>query len=297
MPTFRAGESKNAIAPMSNPTAKPFDYSAELYMGTNLVLMTSTNFHLGAGESKDISLPIIMPSGEGSYPVYIGIFSEGKSIALYKAVDDVIITAEAGTYICPYCGTTLTTLSGFFTHIRETHFPIPEDYYYCPYCGDEFGVLDGLLSHFEEEHLDIITAPAPTVDVYLPGQVKMGEEFPVTYTFSLTQQGSGDVYTVGMEATLWHTDYNLPGGEYVDPVMLADYPICFRDSSLPLDHTGQYTLVGTGVFNKRGTFNIWAVAKYQSVRILFYDPPNCGVEPIVEYTIWYFNTGKKVTVT
>jgi len=80
---------------MSNPTVAPFDYSAELYMGTNLALLASADFHLEAGESKDISLPVIMPSVSGTYPVYIGVFSSGVSIGLYKAVEDVTITLPA----------------------------------------------------------------------------------------------------------------------------------------------------------------------------------------------------------
>lgn len=95
MPEFLPGESKIAIVTMSNPTVKAFDYVAELYMGTNLVLMASADFHLEAGEAKDISLPVTMPSVAGTYPVYIGVFSSGVSIGLYKATDDVVIAAPA----------------------------------------------------------------------------------------------------------------------------------------------------------------------------------------------------------
>ncbi len=93
MPEFSPGESKNAIAPMTNPTAKAFDYSAELYMGTNLALMAQAPFHLNANESKDIILPVIMPQIEGSYPVYIAVFSNDQFIEpMYQAEDVVIVT-------------------------------------------------------------------------------------------------------------------------------------------------------------------------------------------------------------
>lgn len=92
MVEFSPSEEKVAKIPMSNPTTKPFDYTVELYMGTNLALMASTDFHLEAGEEKDIELPVTMPSVIGTYPVYIGVFSAGEFIEpLYKAVEDVVI--------------------------------------------------------------------------------------------------------------------------------------------------------------------------------------------------------------
>lgn len=99
MPEFSPGESRTAIVAMSNPTAKAFDYVAELYMGTDLALMAQAPFHLEAEESEDISLPVTMPSVAGAYPVHIGVFSGGQSIGLYKAVEDVIITAEPEFYM------------------------------------------------------------------------------------------------------------------------------------------------------------------------------------------------------
>ncbi len=93
MPEFSPGESKTAIVVMTNPTIKAFDYVAGLYMGTNLALMASADFHLEAGKSKDISLPATMPSVVGTYPVHIGVFSDGESIDLYKAREDVVIVA------------------------------------------------------------------------------------------------------------------------------------------------------------------------------------------------------------
>lgn len=95
MPEFSPGVSKTAVVTMSNPTVGAFDYLAELYMGINLALMASNNFHLEAGEAKDINLLVTMPSEAGTYPVHIGVFSNGVSIGLYKATEDVVITAPA----------------------------------------------------------------------------------------------------------------------------------------------------------------------------------------------------------
>ncbi len=93
MPQFEPGESKAAVMPMTNPTAKLFDYLAELYMGTDLVVMSQTSFQLEAGEQKDISFPVTMPSVPGTYPVHIGVLVAGENIALYKATEDVIVVA------------------------------------------------------------------------------------------------------------------------------------------------------------------------------------------------------------
>jgi hypothetical protein len=81
---------------MSNPTSKAFDYTGYLYMGTNLAVMSQVDFHLEAAEEKNISFPVTMPSEVGTYPVYIGVFSGGVNIALYKAVEDVTIVSFVG---------------------------------------------------------------------------------------------------------------------------------------------------------------------------------------------------------
>jgi len=100
MPQFSPGVEKTAIVPMRNPTEKPFDYKAELYMGTNLALMAQTPFHLEAAESKDISLPVTMPTEQGTYPVYIGVFSNGQFIEpLYQATEDVVIVGVPGNLL------------------------------------------------------------------------------------------------------------------------------------------------------------------------------------------------------
>lgn len=94
MPQFGPGELRTARVPMTNPTGGAFDYVADLYMGTNLALMAETAFHLESLESKDISLPITMPTVSGTYPVHIGVFSGGVNIGLWRATEDVVIAPE-----------------------------------------------------------------------------------------------------------------------------------------------------------------------------------------------------------
>lgn len=100
MPQFNAGVSKTAKVTMRNPAAKAFDYEGVILMGTGLTEISRVAFHLDAGQSKDISFPVTMPSVAGTYPVYIGVFSGGVSIALYKATEDVVIAAPTGPIHC-----------------------------------------------------------------------------------------------------------------------------------------------------------------------------------------------------
>jgi len=94
MHEFAPGEAKMAVAPI---TVSPSGLAcqAEVFLGpdemtkvvtSGLVPFTST------GVSQDVSLPVTMPSAEGSYHVYIDVYAEGILIAAYQAIEDVIIT-------------------------------------------------------------------------------------------------------------------------------------------------------------------------------------------------------------
>lgn len=100
MPEFSQGEIKTAIAPMSNPTGKSFAYTAELYLGLPKAASSGViSFSLAAGETRNISFPVAMPTVEGTYPVYIDVYSAGQLIGAYQAIEDVAIVAPAAEFV------------------------------------------------------------------------------------------------------------------------------------------------------------------------------------------------------
>ena len=93
MPQFNPNELRVAIAPVSNPTAKRFDYSAELYLGMPKAASSGTiPFSLAPGETRDISFPVTMPGAEGTYPVYLDVLSNSQLIGAYQATESVVIS-------------------------------------------------------------------------------------------------------------------------------------------------------------------------------------------------------------
>jgi len=92
MPTFEPGVQKTAVVTMTNPKAAAFDYTSSIYMGVDLHLMTTINFHLDAGETKQISFSITMPGNIGTYPVHLDVWSGGTLLNLFHATEDVTIS-------------------------------------------------------------------------------------------------------------------------------------------------------------------------------------------------------------
>ncbi len=93
MQEFESGSSHSATIPIANPTGGGFDYTAILYLGVNQAAMDEVLFHLDAGESKDITFDVVMPTTLGEYPVYISVFSGGALIGHYQASENIVIIA------------------------------------------------------------------------------------------------------------------------------------------------------------------------------------------------------------
>ena len=102
MPNFGVSETKVAKATMTNPTSKQFYYTAELYLGLPKVAGSGiVSFSLGPGESGDVYFSVTMPNVEGTYPVYLDVFSKGDLVAAYRATEDVTIIVSPAIDIGP----------------------------------------------------------------------------------------------------------------------------------------------------------------------------------------------------
>jgi len=90
-PDFAPGSTHIASVTMKNPTTRAWDYNGALLMGTNEVVMAEVSFHLNSGESKEISFSVVMPTVEGSYPIYLDVSSGGQLLA-HQAAGSVTLT-------------------------------------------------------------------------------------------------------------------------------------------------------------------------------------------------------------
>ena len=101
-PTFEAGETKTARARLTNPTAKQFTYTIELYLG---VAKTATSgagtVTIPAGGYADVNFTVAMPAAEGDYPVFLDIWHEGALLKHYQATENVTVQISPDIEIGP----------------------------------------------------------------------------------------------------------------------------------------------------------------------------------------------------
>lgn len=93
-PAFEGGSSHSATAVLTNPTAKEFTYTTELYFGVTKVATSgvSAPIVIPAGGSVTMSYPIVVPTVEGEYEVYLDVWVGTELIAHYKATESVVVT-------------------------------------------------------------------------------------------------------------------------------------------------------------------------------------------------------------
>ena len=91
-PTFEAGVSKTARARLTNPTAKEFTYTVELYLGVAKVATSGVGtVTIPANSYLDVNFTVVMPMVEESYPAFLDVWHEGTLLKHYQATEDVVI--------------------------------------------------------------------------------------------------------------------------------------------------------------------------------------------------------------
>ena len=101
-PTFEAGITKTAQARLTNPTAKEFTYSVELYLGVAKVATTgAAQVTIPAGSYLDVNFTLVMPVVEGDYPVFLDVWHEGTLLKHYQATEVVVITISPAIEVGP----------------------------------------------------------------------------------------------------------------------------------------------------------------------------------------------------
>jgi len=102
-PTFEVGVSKTARTQLTNPTTKSFTYSVELYLGVTKAATSGVGIvTIAAGQSAYVDFPVVMPSAEGTYEVYLDV-SEATAglLAHYKATENVTIVITPKIVVGP----------------------------------------------------------------------------------------------------------------------------------------------------------------------------------------------------
>ena len=101
-PTFNAGETKTAKARLTNTTSKQFTYTVELYLGINKTATSGAGqVTIPAGGSLDVSFTLVTPAAEGSYPVFLDVWSDNKLLKHYQATENVVIVIAPAIEVGP----------------------------------------------------------------------------------------------------------------------------------------------------------------------------------------------------
>lgn len=102
-PAFEGGTVHTATARLTNPTAKEFTYTTELYLGVTKVATSgvSAPFSIPAGGSLDVTYTVTMPLAEAEYEVYLDVWVTAELIAHYKATENVTIEISPAIQVGP----------------------------------------------------------------------------------------------------------------------------------------------------------------------------------------------------
>jgi hypothetical protein len=101
-PTFETGVTRTARARLTNPTAKQFTYTVELYLGVAKAATSGTaQVTIPANSYLDVNFTLVMPTVEGDYPVYLDVWHEGELLKHYQATEDVVVAISPAIEVGP----------------------------------------------------------------------------------------------------------------------------------------------------------------------------------------------------
>lgn len=101
-PAFEAGSIHTATARLTNPTAKAFTYTTELYLGVTKVVTSGVgSVTIPAGGSVDVSYTVTMPLVEAEYEVYLDVWVGTELLAHYKATENITIAISPAIDVGP----------------------------------------------------------------------------------------------------------------------------------------------------------------------------------------------------
>lgn len=101
-PTFDIGTVHVARAVLTNPTAKAFTYTTELYLGvTKAATSGAGTITIPAGGSVSVDYTVTMPLVEGDYEVYLDVWVGAELLAHYKATENVIVIVTPAIEVGP----------------------------------------------------------------------------------------------------------------------------------------------------------------------------------------------------
>lgn len=101
-PTFEAGSVHVARATLTNPTAKEFTYTTELYLDVLKVATSGVgSITIPANSSLVVDYTLTMPLVEGEYEVYLDVWSDTQLLEHYKATENVVIVISPAIIVGP----------------------------------------------------------------------------------------------------------------------------------------------------------------------------------------------------
>ena len=101
-PTFEAGSVHTARATLTNPTAKEFTYTTELYLGVTKAATSGVgSVTISAGASLPVDYTVTMPLEEGEYEVYLDVWYGAELLAHYQATVNVTIVISPAIIVGP----------------------------------------------------------------------------------------------------------------------------------------------------------------------------------------------------